>query len=168
MSDAGAVSLQGFIRVKYSDAFQASSAAPLPEDIIKTRMQTLSDLESNIAHRSRTVPRTLRLTFETPPETLADPAPQPMDGKFVAYYRWLEDQRRHVTEDLQPLGHNDADGKRQAMIRALEVEVRRLDRMKEREWCRYAVDVLVRPHLREHDVSGPMAVPLGIESVLLP
>lgn len=126
------------------------------------RLRVLSDLESTVAHLSRTIPKSFALTFETQPTSLVEPAPEPKEAKFQGYLRWLLDQRQYVSHDLQPIGDGDMDGRRDAMIKRLDGEIRRLDNMKEKAWSKYAVDVLIRARFGMGVGAGPVPVILGI------
>ena len=109
----------------------------------------------------------IRLTFATEPRTLSDPAPEPREAHFVGSYNWILEQRRYIEELLLPIGHHDMDQRRLALLRYVDQQVDRMDRMKARAWCKCVAEHLIREHLQRDNDQGPVVVKHGVERRVL-
>ncbi len=125
------------------------------------RARTLADLNSVVDRLCRSIPLELQLTFPRRPRSVADEAPEPKKGRFVALYQWLVSQRQYLEQSLAPLGHHDMDQCRLALLRLINSEIKRLDRMKAKAWSKLVAEELIHAHIGKDRGQGPVVVKSG-------
>ena len=110
----------------------------------------------------KSVSNNMKLAFEVVPTSLEDPTPEPSTPGFATLYTWLEDQIRHVSEELGPVGDRDMDQRRLALLRRLTSEVDRLNTLKETAWNRHVASYIIRSHMGDADGKGPVVIEKGV------
>lgn len=100
-------------------------------------------LESQLHHRSRSVPSSTKLAFSSLPTSYTDLIAQLEPGnsdnrKFESLRTWLQKQRAWL-EQLHPLGVKYADNHRDRLIEKVDYQLGRLIRLERACWDRAKV-----------------------------
>ncbi len=105
---------------------------------MKQRILDMSRIEAQIHHRSLQVPLTTRLAFESFPTSKSDPPGRLAEGQvnqsYLEFRSWLEGTLEAFDSTFSPIGHKDADGRRNANLRSLKYQLERLDKVLSWSW----------------------------------
>ena len=120
-------------------------------------------LQSEIYHRSLTVPLSTRLVFMSAPTSHSQP-PGPLaaaveNDAFKVLHTWLEEQSQLLATTVLPTGHKEADNAREANIKRIDYQQHRLDQIL--KWSHDHAKVIAK-------VPGYYTLPEATESILIP
>ncbi len=123
----------------------STSLSPMAASV-KLRHKVLSDLFRTADVIIKSAPVTMELRFTQQPQSLTDVAPDPTDTAFVGACHWLSEQRQYV-EGLEPLGNQDVDSRRLALLGKLNLAAERLEGAKQRAWNKCLADWFLRERM---------------------
>lgn len=128
------------------------------------RRVALSQLESQLHHRSRRIVATDRVTFSAPPKTSLDKIPSlapenQLNIEFQSYREWLQhEMSRLSSSDFRALGDKQVDTWQAALLRKIKSEQRRLDDLEAYCWDREKILARLPGFYFLPDIAEPLII----------
>ncbi|KAI0675875.1 hypothetical protein C8Q78DRAFT_988356 [Trametes maxima] len=136
-----------------------SPVAP-SEDTVAARMSLLSATQSKVDLAYARIQKSVKLAFTSVPLTLLDPQPEldlsNEDTVTFCNVQQLLLERQAELEELLPLGHKDADRRRDALLRHICMHIHQLSDIVSREWENVKLEHVLRSNSRRGDKAKAM------------